>query len=377
VPAGTRLPELIGGIYDSVLRPETWPEVLDGIEQEIGAISSYLLIHGTHPSDRNLSILVERNVDAGMRRLYDEHYIKLNPLLPHLASAGSGEVYSCRHLVTQPEYLKSDFYHEWAEPQEWFDYAGVTIVRRDHASAAMGFTSGKRDYVFPDASLTVLNILAPHLVRASEIQDLFERERQSHRDLASIVEALRCGIVIVDSEARVMEANPAAEETLASNSGITVRNRVLAAGRTTTVLHGAIRIACGRDGPPCGATVAVKRGPGRRPLAVYVLPLSDPAGRLITALRPARAAVLIVDPERPAIGPLDGFASVYQLTDAEWQVLEHLAGGASPGEIARTLGVGVATVRTHLHRLFDKTGTRRQAELVALLLGSLPPVRMR
>lgn len=375
--AGARLPELIGGIYNSVLRPENWAEVLAGIQRELGAISSYLLIHGTHPNDRNLSILVERNVDAGMRRLYDEHYIKLNPLLPHLASAGSGEVYSCRHLVTQPEYLKSDFYREWAEPQEWFDYAGVTIVRRNYSSAAIGFTAAKQGYIFSDTSLRVLDTLAPHLVRAWEIQDLIEQEKQSRHDLASLVEAVRCGIVIVDSEARVVEANPAAEEALARNSGMAVWNRVLGAGRTTTALHAAIRIACGRNGPPRGATVAVKRGPGRRSLAVYVLPLADPAGRLIAALRPARAAVLIVDPERPAIGPLDSFATVYQLTDAEWQVLQHLAGGASPGEIARTLGVGVATVRTHLHRLFDKTGTRRQAELVALLLGSLPPVRMR
>src|SRR6202020_2089498 len=108
--------------------------------------------------------------------------------------------------------------------------------------------------------LRVLDTLAPHLVRAWEIQDLIEQEKQSRHDLASLVEAARCGIVIVDSEARVVEANPAAEEALARNSGMAVRNRVLGAGRTTTALHGAIRVACGGNGPPCGATVAVNRG---------------------------------------------------------------------------------------------------------------------
>jgi DNA-binding CsgD family transcriptional regulator len=35
--------------------------------------------------------------------------------------------------------------------------------------------------------------------------------------------------------------------------------------------------------------------------------------------------------------------------------------------IAETLGVSIATVKTHLARLFQKTGTSRQAELVALI----------
>jgi DNA-binding CsgD family transcriptional regulator len=37
-------------------------------------------------------------------------------------------------------------------------------------------------------------------------------------------------------------------------------------------------------------------------------------------------------------------------------------------EIAEALDVGVATVRTHVQRLLAKTGTRRQSELVRLLV---------
>jgi DNA-binding CsgD family transcriptional regulator len=42
---------------------------------------------------------------------------------------------------------------------------------------------------------------------------------------------------------------------------------------------------------------------------------------------------------------------------------------------AGRLGISLATARTHLAHVFDKTGTRRQAELVRLLLQSQPPVR--
>ena len=41
--------------------------------------------------------------------------------------------------------------------------------------------------------------------------------------------------------------------------------------------------------------------------------------------------------------------------------------GASPKEAAEQLGASVNAVRVHLGRVFEKTGTHRQAELVRLI----------
>jgi DNA-binding CsgD family transcriptional regulator len=46
-----------------------------------------------------------------------------------------------------------------------------------------------------------------------------------------------------------------------------------------------------------------------------------------------------------------------------------LGGGHDLAQIAVALGVGVGTVRHHLKRVFDKTGTRNQVSLVALIRG--------
>jgi DNA-binding CsgD family transcriptional regulator len=37
--------------------------------------------------------------------------------------------------------------------------------------------------------------------------------------------------------------------------------------------------------------------------------------------------------------------------------------------VAERLGISFATARTHLSRIFEKTGVHRQAELVRLVLG--------
>jgi len=43
-------------------------------------------------------------------------------------------------------------------------------------------------------------------------------------------------------------------------------------------------------------------------------------------------------------------------------------------EVAQLLGISVATARTHLQRLFEKTKTSRQADLVRVVMQIMPPV---
>lgn len=72
--------------------------------------------------------------------------------------------------------------------------------------------------------------------------------------------------------------------------------------------------------------------------------------------------------EGAALGEAVDFAATYRLTAAECEVLALLLRGSTPAEIAATRGVAVSTVRTQLKRLFAKSGTRRQADLVRCAL---------
>jgi DNA-binding CsgD family transcriptional regulator len=61
-------------------------------------------------------------------------------------------------------------------------------------------------------------------------------------------------------------------------------------------------------------------------------------------------------------------ARLFGLTPAETAVALALADGKTPDEHAAEAGVGISTVRTHLRAVFDKTCTRRQPELVRLMV---------
>ena len=101
-------------------------------------------------------------------------------------------------------------------------------------------------------------------------------------------------------------------------------------------------------------------------MVVHVIPVHLPA----RDANPARAAILALAPARPAPPPpAELVQSLLDLTRAETRVACALAAGKTVEEIAADSGTARATVRTHLHRVLEKTGCTRQAEIVALLGG--------
>jgi DNA-binding CsgD family transcriptional regulator len=75
-----------------------------------------------------------------------------------------------------------------------------------------------------------------------------------------------------------------------------------------------------------------------------------------------------VEPGAPHLQvPASVVRDAFGLTGREAEVASLLAEGASLATISRRLRVEPATARTHLKRIFEKTRTGRQTELVALL----------
>ncbi len=110
-------------------------------------------------------------------------------------------------------------------------------------------------------------------------------------------------------------------------------------------------------------------------LIANVLPLQWRDGRNPLASLPGAAAVIIQNPSEGAAPPMEAVALLYGLTTAERNVLEYIADSHSPQETADHLGVSVNTVKTHLQKIFSKTNTARQADLVRLVGRSTAPLK--
>jgi DNA-binding NarL/FixJ family response regulator len=84
------------------------------------------------------------------------------------------------------------------------------------------------------------------------------------------------------------------------------------------------------------------------------------------AVAAAAAGQALLDPQVQArlLRSLSGERSPGPLTDRETEVLALIAGGLSNAEIAARLVVSEATVKSHINRIFAKTGARDRAQAV-------------
>jgi DNA-binding CsgD family transcriptional regulator len=67
-------------------------------------------------------------------------------------------------------------------------------------------------------------------------------------------------------------------------------------------------------------------------------------------------------------------AIVYDLSPAQLQVASHVVAGLSLPDIAEAMAITPNTARTHLNRIFEKTGVRTQTALVRVLLSTVSPL---
>jgi len=187
-----------------------------------------------------------------------------------------------------------------------------------------------------------------------------------------LLERLPQAVILADSRGTVGGLNERATAIVAQGDGLMVHHGVLRCRNPedTGALHRLIGDV-GRQDALCdaatGCGLRIRRPVGRRPLTALVTGL-----RGNNALRNGGAvvAVLVNDPEEAPALDAQMLRAWYDLTPAEARLAVLLASGLSLDEIVDRLGIGTNTARTHLKNIFGKTDTRRQGELIRLLLSN-------
>jgi DNA-binding CsgD family transcriptional regulator len=196
---------------------------------------------------------------------------------------------------------------------------------------------------------------------------------------ANLLDDMACALLVVDRSRFIHYANAAGHEVL--SQGLFLRNQdgVLAATPfarpmlnlvIATVLHHADDPANPYRSRMRHVVLSDELGTSR---IAYVRALSSPEGGPGGR---SRTHALIALPAAPEISLecAAAFAQMYGLTPTEQRVLVHVANGETLKATGAALRIASATVTTHLKHIFDKTGVRRQSDLLALLLRNLPPL---
>ena len=365
-----KIADLLNHIYDAALDATLWPQVLRRTACLVGGISGAIYSRDTSSAAGDFHCSVD--LDPYFSALYQTHYLPLSPLLPYEERLPAGTVFSASDAMPYSDLCASVFFNEWARPQGFSDFIGVVLEKSPGRMAKLFINRHERQGLVDEGARRHMQLLAPHFRRAIAIGRLIERREVEAVALTEVVERFSVAVVCVDSAGRLVHANGQAVEMLERGELLTWTD-----GKPTpTDPRAAIRLEAVLDrmrrtrDASGGWDVAVPRAArGGDQLTVDILPLTGGTRR--RALAPAAAAAILVSKSRSDLSLRTNVAAkLYDLTQAESRVLEILLSGSTIGRVATRLGISEATVKTHLQHIFDKTGARRQVDLLRLITGA-------
>jgi DNA-binding CsgD family transcriptional regulator len=377
VRSASSFSDLIGTIYDCALDPARWDDVLARVRHELRFHHSALTLIELRTGAVRLSI--SSGVSEPWRSRMDDYGSAIVEQWggPHVILTHPLHEPAVLSRINPDALVNGRYRKEWAEPQGLIDVMALVVARDDEAVGSLGLGRHRRDGPIEDEEVEAAALLLPHLQRAITISRLLDLKTATAATFEAVIHELAAAVLLVDAECRVIHANPAAHALIERGDAIRLGEERLRLNRpgADKALETAVRQAAsgastiGRK----GFNVPLRGDQGKERI-LHVLPLRPCIERAGTKAA-AVAAVFVSPANRRSGAGADIIAELFDLTPAEARVLNEVVGGKGNAAIAGTLRIGEATVRTHLLRLFDKTGVHRRAELVALVSSFDLPVR--
>ncbi|QOG19297.1 MULTISPECIES: helix-turn-helix transcriptional regulator [Bradyrhizobium] len=369
----SRLPkqsELIESIYDAGLNPELWSDVVVMLNGYIGSQACGLI--SKDPVSKSGATHYYCGVDPHYIQLYAETYAQYDPLarLPQY-----GEVRNIPDLVNFDEYRRGRFYQEWLRPQGCVDVANVVLEQSKSPCPMLLTVIPGRD-MLDAAQRARMQFLVPHTSRALLINRAIERKQRHATALADVVDRLNAGVILLDAACNIVHCNPAAETILAADDVLrTVSGRLVTRSSEANL---ALRNIFRDAGEVAVAAAADRKIPLTSDNGSYyvahVIALPSLLREGVVGRTTAIGALFVWKAELDGRSSADLIDRTFDLTPAELKVLQSIVEVGGVPETAAALGIAETTVKTHLHRVFAKTGVSRQADLVKLAAGFANPL---
>jgi len=368
------LSALIADIYDAALEPTQRTDVIEKIASFAGGHSAGLLSKNSLSSSEILSCYI--GADPESLQVYSESYPELDPTADS-PSFGVEQVVSTADLVPYEEFRRGRFYREWARPHGWVDVASAVIEKSTTSCTFLSVVRHEASGMVDDEMRRRMALVIPHVRRALLIGKTIDLKQVEAIRFADILDGLSAGMILVDADGRIAHANAAGNAILdAADFLRTCCGRLVA--RDAPINAALYEILAAADAGDAvlgikGIALPLTAHDGERYVA-HVLPLTSGARRRAGLAYNAAVALFVRKVALAASPPPEVIGELYKLTPTELRVLLAIVDIGGVPEVAAALGVAVTTVKTHLSRLYAKTGVARQADLVKLVAGFSTPL---
>jgi DNA-binding CsgD family transcriptional regulator len=367
---------LTDDIYGAILDKSRWLDVLRQTTQFVGAQAGVLLWR-SEVSGAADPVYYSFGIESRYAESYVEH-AKLDPLMVAMFSREIGDVASATELVPRSVFVESRFYKDWALPQGWARSVHVNLDKSPTSFVYLSLWRSGTGGSVGWPAMDRLRLLASHLRRAVLVRKFIDRHTAEAATLGDTLDGIGPGLFFVNADAHILEANANGRAML--EQGTLVRahgGRLVPADRDAE--QGLTEILCGFESGnaassvrPASVLLSTRAG---EPFVAHVVPLIEGVRRSTgSSAYTAVAAVFVQRASFELPSSREIIGKSYKLTPTELRVLLAIVEVGGVPKVSEAMGITVSTVKTHLRRLFAKTGTDRQADLVKLVAAYANPL---
>ncbi|EJN12261.1 response regulator containing a CheY-like receiver domain and an HTH DNA-binding domain [Bradyrhizobium sp. YR681] len=366
-----RFSSLVGEIYDAAANPALRSAALEQVSNFVGGCAATILSRDA----AGLSIEIHQHfgTDPRFRQLYRDRYVELDPLLERHLDPAAEQTVGVTDIMPHSDFVATSFYREWVEPQGAIDLATVTLERSNVRTTILQVLRHRSRGTVDEVMRERMRLLAPHIQRSRVMGRQLRARTHTVDDLTDVLDGLSTAICLLDTEGRVVHANAACRLLFAdANLLAMVGDRIVARNTQTDKIF--------RNLFEMTADAAI-HSTGRRQIELATS--ADGQHYLLHAFalkrerdQPRDIAATVLFVQRAAmVSSLvpDAIGAAFKLTPSELRVLMAIVEIGGVPDIAAKLGIAETTVKTHLGRLFEKTGAGRQADLVKIAAGFAAP----
>jgi DNA-binding CsgD family transcriptional regulator len=359
------LAPLIAAIYEAGMDFNLWPYALERIASAFGVPSASMARQGRTPSECWGAAV---GIDPTMSENYLKNYYSVDPLWQRSISTPAGTVQTDTMLIPRRELVRTEFFNDFLMPQSIGGLLNAIVLVEDGRQSVVTLHGVQP---FDEGHVALYKLLAPHMQRAVQINIKLAKAELNHMASVETLNHLAEGVLFVELNANIMFANKAAEKLFADRDLRQNKGRLHANSTAETATLHAVIAKCAetRTQPQQSGFVSLRRQLGRSPLSLLVAPLPVEASWGLLASQPM-AVIFVNDPDKNNKPAAVQLREKFGMTPAEAGFAVEILNGDGIQAAADRLSISRATARTHLSRIFDKTGTRRQAELVRVLIST-------
>ncbi|TCS36826.1 DNA-binding CsgD family transcriptional regulator [Paucimonas lemoignei] len=361
--------ELLGHLYDAVMAPDGFQKFIESLLAGFRLKAVTMIIR--HVATQEIKGLWLTGISRESVESYALDYAREDMLALHIMRSPMAHFYASNLDLPNPERIvETRFYNEWIVPQGVAYAAGAVVLQEGNWLTQLFLQRAPSEAEFTRAEMDRLNRLVPHLQRTLQMRERFAELQLGQNFLAGGLDVLAMPTFLFDEYGRVAHSNRSAAALLREggsmwldNGHLQTQDRIVT-GKLSLEIGNAISASRGA-GSDLNSVVLLQRD-GKLPLMLMVAPL-----RLANSARAHGAALLFAfDPESTPSVTGELVRRLFALSEAEAELAVALCCGKTLDDVAEQRGTSINTVKSQLKSVFLKTGTKRQSELVSLLLAS-------